>query len=424
MSTFTIVSYLADRLFYLHSSLLTRRVVSHCSYVFSFAILALLPPFDANSAPSQHDTEQRLAQTRSQLENVSEERQQLEHMRGQAVRRLREADARVADSVRALNQAQHAVEQQQKALEQTRRAQRMLQQQLEVQRRALSSLIQEAYALGPNVPLQLLFSHESIASSNRVLMYAAYFQAALHRCLDKLSHQVAVVASNQIEMDRQQHTLVQAEQKYLLDVENLQRDRRSQANAVTALDVQYQNKRIHEKALSQDALALEHVLLDLRQQARQRERERKKAASASAFHANDPSMGAVVSLPPVGGGAWPVAGNLRVGYGAALPNGRQSKGLLIKAPYDTPVVAVADGTVAFADWMTGYGMIMIIDHGNGYMSLYAHNETLVQAVGAAVRRGDVIAKVGNSGGLKDAGLYFELRKHGQPIDPVKWLNHG
>ena len=386
--------------------------------------MALLPSFYANSAPSQHDMEQRLAQTRSQLENVSEERQQLEHLRGQAVQRLREADARVADSVRALNQAQHAVEQQHKALEQTRRAQRMLQQQLEVQRRALSSLIQEAYALGPNVPLQLLFSQESIASSNRVLMYAAYFQTALHRCLDKLSHQVAIVASNQIEMDRQQHTLVQAEQKYLLDVENLQRNRRSQANAVTALEVQYQNKRIHEKALSQDALALEHVLLDLRQQARQRERERAKAAaSASAFHAKDPSMGGGGSVPPIGGGAWPVAGNLRVGYGAALPNGRQSKGLLIKAPFDTPVVAVADGTVAFADWMTGYGMIMIIDHGNGYMSLYAHNETLLQGVGATVRRGDPIAKVGNSGGLKDAGLYFELRKNGQPIDPVKWLNH-
>lgn len=376
--------------------------------------MVLLHSHGAHGSPSQRDTERLLAQTRSQLEGLSEERRQLERLRGQAIGRLREADARVADSVRVLNQAQSALEQQRKALEQIRQTQRLLQQQLEAKRRALSSFIQEAYLLGPNMPLQLILSQDSAAASNRLLVYTEYFQAALHRSLEELIHQAAFAAKNQAQMDQQQRIMVEAEQRYTHQLETLRQDRQSQAAAVAALEVKYQNKRVREKAVGHDASALERLLDSLRAQARQKELASAQAKSLPSSQENG-SM--------VGGGGWPVNGSLIVAFGATLPDGHLSKGLLIKAPADTPVVAVANGRVAFADWMTGYGMIIIVDHGNGYMSLYAHNETLVQSVGASVKRGDVIAKVGNSGGLKEAGLYFELRKRGQPVDPVKWLNH-
>ena len=398
----------------LHPNLLIKRVIGRWFFTLSGVAWVLLHSYGAYGSPSQRDTERLLAQTQSQLKGLSEERQQLERLRGQAIRRLHEADARVADSVRALNQAQHAVDQQHKALEQIRQTQRLLQQQLEAQRRALTQFIQEAYLLGPKVPLQLIFSQSSAAVSNRLLVYTEYFQAALHRCLEALIHQAAIAAHNQEQMDQQQHIFVEAEQNYSHQLETLRHDRQSQATAVDALEVQYQNKRVREKALSHDASALERLLDELRAQARQRDLAHAQAQSLPSTHENGPM---------VGGGGWPVNGSLLVGFGATLPDGQLSKGLLIKAPSDTPVVAVADGTVAFADWMTGYGMIIIVDHGNGYMSLYAHNETLVQSVGAKVKRGEMIAKVGNSGGLKDAGLYFELRKRGQPVDPVKWLNH-
>lgn len=82
---------------------------------------------------------------------------------------------------------------------------------------------------------------------------------------------------------------------------------------------------------------------------------------------------------------------------------------------------MADGTVVFSDWMTGYGMILIVDHGNGYLSLYAHNDALLKDAGARIKRGDAVAKVGNSGGQGTTALYFELRRHGQPVDPATWL---
>jgi septal ring factor EnvC (AmiA/AmiB activator) len=85
------------------------------------------------------------------------------------------------------------------------------------------------------------------------------------------------------------------------------------------------------------------------------------------------------------------------------------------------VKTVADGTVVYAEWMTGYGLLLIIDHGNGYMSLYAHNDALLKDVGAAVKRGDAVATVGSSGGHGRPALYFELRRNGQPVNPRTWL---
>ena len=108
----------------------------------------------------------------------------------------------------------------------------------------------------------------------------------------------------------------------------------------------------------------------------------------------------------VGGLGWPLSGTLLAGYGGTLPDGGSSSGLLIGATTGTTVKAVANGKVVFADWMNGYGLILIIDHGNGYMSLYAHNEALLRDAGDDVKRGDAVASVGNSGDQARPGAVF------------------
>src|SRR3546814_5347707 len=99
----------------------------------------------------------------------------------------------------------------------------------------------------------------------------------------------------------------------------------------------------------------------------------------------------------------------------------KSAGVLIGAPAGTTVTAVADGTVVFSEWMTGYGLILIIDYGNGYMSLYAYNDALLKDAGAQVKCGDPVSSVGNSGGQGRPALYFELRRTGNPVNPGSWL---
>ena len=97
------------------------------------------------------------------------------------------------------------------------------------------------------------------------------------------------------------------------------------------------------------------------------------------------------------------------------------RGLLISAKMGQDVVATAGGTVVFADWMRGFGNLLILDHGSNYLSVYANNESLFKSVGDSVKQGDTIASVGQSGGEDSPGLYFELRYKGKPFDPARWL---
>jgi len=118
----------------------------------------------------------------------------------------------------------------------------------------------------------------------------------------------------------------------------------------------------------------------------------------------------------------PVRGELAGRYGTPREEaGTSWKGLFIRAATGDTVHAVGDGQVVYADWLRGFGNLLILDHGKGYMSLYAYNEALLRKVGERVRGGDPLAQVGASGGSADSGLYFELRRDGKPFDPMGWV---
>lgn len=119
----------------------------------------------------------------------------------------------------------------------------------------------------------------------------------------------------------------------------------------------------------------------------------------------------------------PVRGELMNRFGSPRADGGSSwRGVFIRAGAGGEVKAVAAGRIAFADWLRGFGNLMIVDHGDDYLSIYGYNESLLRSVGQTVRAGDAIASVGNSGGSEESGLYFELRHRGQPIDPLRWVS--
>lgn len=118
----------------------------------------------------------------------------------------------------------------------------------------------------------------------------------------------------------------------------------------------------------------------------------------------------------------PVRGTVTNRFGAARQEGSNWKGLFIRAGTGSEIKAIAAGRVVFADWMRGFGNLMIVDHGSSYLSIYGNNDALLKQVGDSLRGGEVIASAGNSGGNPESGLYFELRHQGQPIDPLKWVS--
>jgi septal ring factor EnvC (AmiA/AmiB activator) len=389
----------------------------------------------AASAQSSREAQRKLDRINRELKDVAAERRRIENQRGDASQQLRSVDEKVGTSTRTLHDTEAQLARQRASLADLRARRDTMQARLGGQRKELAGLLRAAYAVGDDAPLKLLLSQDRVADANRTLAYHGYLQRDRARRIVALTAQLQDLETLERDIAARQAELDAARGRQRSQLATLQTDRRVREKTVAELDSRYRDRRAREQALGQDAKALQRLLAQLRAAAARAEAERKAAAAAAAREREQdiasgkpprkplPPPIAVAKTAPiqVGGLGWPASGALLAGYGGTMPDGRRSAGVLIAAAAGAPVKAVADGTVVFSEWMTGYGMILIIDHGNGYMSLYAHNDALLKDAGAQVRRGDTVASVGSSGGQGRPALYFELRHNGQPVDPRSWL---
>jgi len=416
------------------------------------AALVTIAAAGSVSAQSSREAQRKLDKVNRELKGVAAERRKLEGQRGDASKQLRQVDEKVGTSTRVLRETESSLAEQQKALAELRAKRDDMQSTLAAQRTQLAALLRAAYQVGDAAPLKLLLSQDTATEAERVLTYHRYLQRERAQRISTLTAELAELERVEDEITTRQAGLDQARELQRRQLAELEQARKTRAQTVSQLDSKYKDRSAREKALGQDAKALQRLLEQLRIAAAKAEAARKAAAKAAAEKAaadrafaeqaardrangvagSDTSVPARTLPPPpvvvartapikVGGLGWPLSGGLLAAYGSALPDGRKSTGVLITAPAGTPVKAVADGTVVFSEWMTGYGMILIIDHGNGYMSLYAHNDALLKDAGSSVKRGDTVASVGSSGGQEQPGLYFELRQNGQPVNPTAWL---
>ena len=379
-------------------------------------------------AQDAKDAEKRLQSVRGELREVAAQRRRLEGQRGDASRKLREADQQVGGTQRALQQTRAQMRRDAEALVQLQQERQRHAGELAGKRKELATLLRAAQLAGEAAPLKALLAQDRVAEAERALTYQGYLQRAQVERIRVLGAEVARLQALEDEILQRRSALDAAGRRQAEQLAQLQAARQQRAGLLAALDQQYRDRAEREKALGRDAKALQSLLAQLRaaaaKAAREAERARREAArQAKATGKPAPKRSTVASAPAmrVDGLSWPVSGSLLAAFGGRLPDGRRSDGVLIAAAAGTAVKAVADGTVVFADWMTGYGNILIIDHGNGYMSLYAHNDSLLRAAGDAVRRGDALAAVGSSGGQERPALYFELRRNGTPVNPSGWL---
>jgi murein hydrolase activator len=384
-------------------------------------------------AQSSRDTQRKLDQVKRELRDVAAERRRIESQRSAASRELRAADEKLGHSSRSLSDTEAQLAQQQGSLRDLQQRRYALQSSLGAQRRELGALLRAAYTVGRAAPLQLMLAQDRVADANRVLALHRYLQRDRARRIAALTAQLHDLDVVERQIAQTRTALTTAQQAQREQLAQLQRDRSDHARAVAQLERRYRDRADREKALGRDAKGLEQLLAQLRAAAA-REVQRKAAAARAAreaakvepggSHARQrPSAPVIANAKPlrVGGLGWPLAGDLLAGFGGTLPDGGTCDGVLIGAPAGTAVRAVADGRVVFADWMNGYGLILIVDHGSGTMSLYAHNEALLRDTGDSVRRGDPLSSVGNSGSAGKPALYFELRRNGKPVDPAGWL---
>lgn len=428
-----------------------RTLVGGCSLAVLACVLGVCIPFAQAQKPQDTRSAQRkLEDARRELDGVASERRKIEGERGDATRALRTLDEQVGASTRALSQSEARLARQQKELQELQQRRSELDKTLGAKREELTRLLRAAYTVGSDAPLKLMLSQDSVAEGNRVLAWHGYLQRDRARRVGELQQELAGLAAIEQRIEQAGLELAQTKKQQQAQLARLASDRKQRSQVVARLDEQVKDKRSREQALGRDVQGLEKVLAQLREAARRAEAERRAAAARAAREAREaerlarkaraagktsdgvagggrvaprPKAPVIANATPiqVGGLGWPVSGTLVTAFGGELPDGRRSSGILIGAAAGTPVRAVANGKVVFAEWMAGYGLICIVDHGNGYMSLYANNDGLLKDVGADVKRGDTVASVGNSGGQGRTGLYFELRRGGSPVDPRTWL---
>lgn len=381
-------------------------------------------------AQNSGEAERKLQTIKRELQAVAAERRKIEGQRGSASKALREADEQVGRSNRTLREIESALAREQAALSELQDKRRSMQSQLGDQRTELTRLLRAAYTQGRAAPLKVLLAQDRVVDANRVLTYHRYLQQDRARRISALTAELAALDALEQEIGARQAELDGTRDRLQAQLDDLEGRRKARAQVVQQLDTRYQDRSAREKALGRDAKGLEQLLRKLRAAAARAEAQRKAAAEKAARLAGAGATGSAARAPAaaasapalqVGGLGWPLTGALVTGYGGKLPDGRSSDGLLIGAGAGTAVKAVADGQVAYAEWMTGYGLLLIVDHGNGYMSLYAHNDALLKDPGDPVKRGDAVATVGSSGGHGRPALYFELRRNGQPVNPNVWL---
>lgn len=408
-----------------------------CALLLVALLAAGLPVLEA-AAQNSRETERRLERIRKELRDVAAERRRLEGQRGEAARELRSADEQVDVSTRALRETRVKLAEEQIALEKLQARRVELESTVETRRQELAALLRAAYAVGDEAALKLMLAQDRVADAGRLLTYHRYLQQQRSTRIGELRAEMEELDGIEAAIQERRAALEATQAEQRAQLARVESDRRARAEAVKGIESRFNDRSAREKALGRDARSLERVLAQLREAARRAEAERRAAAAAAREREarearaataagkqrpaqRPPTQVARSAAPQVGGLGWPVSGSLLTPYGGKLPDGRSSTGILIGAAAGTPVKAVADGTVVFAEWMTGYGMLLIVDHGNGYMSLYAHNDGLLKSVGSTVRRGDTVASVGNSGGQGRSGLYFELRQNGTPVNPTTWL---
>lgn len=412
-------------------------MVGRAALLATALLLAAAPAFDA-AAQSSRETERRLERVRKELRDVAAERRRLEGQRGAAARELRQVDEQVATSSKALAETRRRLAEEQAALERLQSRRQALDATVATRRTELATLLRAAYTIGDDAALKLMLAQDRVADAGRLLVYHRYLQQQRSERIATLQAEMAELDGIEAQIQDRRAALEAAQTEQRAQLAQVEADRQRRSEAMKGLESRFNDRSAREKALGSDARSLERVLAQLREAARRAEAERRAAAAAErarqAREARDSGTAstprpaprprpqvATAPAPQVGGLGWPVSGSLLTAYGGRLPDGRSSTGVLIGAPAGTPVKAVADGTVVFAEWMTGYGMLLIVDHGNGYMSLYAHNDALLKTAGDRVTRGETLASVGNSGGQGRSGLYFELRQGGKPVNPATWL---
>ncbi len=337
-----------------------------------------------------------------------------QHLKGSKKQRnhvmteLKQLEAEISKNARKLQKLEKdiaVIEKQKKSL---KKELNQLNQAIERQRTVFAEQIRTAYSMGHQQNLKLLLNQQDPAQVGRTQVYFQYLNRARQQQIEQFMQLLEQKHQAETKLEQTLTT-----RRKLLHEQKAERHKRQQQR----LQRQKLLAELGEKIKNQ-----ENTLSSLESSRNRIEDLLKSLGELLADIPSSPSE----KLPFAslkGKLPWPVRGRFLHRFGQAKNVGELKwNGVLIQADFGTPVRVISHGQVAFSDWLQGFGFITIVDHGDGYMSLYGHNETLLKQTGDWVVAGEVIATAGDSGGQPQSGVYFEIRERGKPVNPAKWCS--
>ncbi|MCQ4315754.1 peptidase M23 [Stutzerimonas zhaodongensis] len=410
-------------------------------------ILMLFCLFGPAVADERTDARKQIEAARKDVAELQKLLKQIEQEKSAVQKQLQTTESEMGQLEKQVDSLQQEIDRSESELDRLNDEKTTLEGARLEQQRLIGIQARAAYQSGRQEYLKLLLNQQNPEKFSRTLTYYDYLSRArfeqvsdFNETLTQLANVEAGIQAQQEELAQQQDGL-QARRAQLAEV------RKERQLALAKLDKDLSSRDQKLKARKQEQAQLERVLKTIEEtlarQAREAEQERQRAlALARAEQVRQQQAGREPAAPaPAGptvssaggnfGGPfanakgklpWPVDGRLVARYGTPRGGDARTKwdGVLIGANVGTQVRAVHGGRVVFADWLRGAGLLVILDHGNGYLSLYGHNQSLLRDAGDIVKAGDPIATVGTSGGQEAAALYFAIRQQGRPSDPAQW----
>jgi len=369
------------------------------------ALLSSLLLVPACFAQAEDEEQQaRLAEIKQRIESLQQELNQVKSERDQLLKDLESNEKDISELLQRIDKIKSDMQSRGEKLQELQKEEKQLEGSRRSMQRRVEQEVAAAYRLGRQEQIKLLLNQQDPQHIARQLRYHDYFLKQRSRVIGDYVATLEQLSTVSTGIQREQDTL--ARERDLLEQKrrDLVSAQRSRQRTLDKLAQQLASKSGELDQLHSDRSRLQRLVDEVGR------------AIASLINPSDQMPFAKQR----GRMQWPTSGRRANAFGQRRANGITWTGVTLRANEGTPVRAIHRGRVVFADYLRGQGMLIILDHGDGYMSLYGHNQSLNRAIGEWVERGDTIAKVGNTGGISQPGLYFEIRHRGKPQDPTIW----
>lgn len=366
--------------------------------------VAAAPPAAAGVAADADKAARDLAAIRAEIARVSEQIGRDAAARDRLSRDLKTAEGSVTEARTALERLRVERDQRGAHRAELARERQQAETELERERASLAAAARAAYLIGRQEPLELFLNQRDPSRLGRMFAYYGYFGRARAGTIASIEAHLKELEQLDAALEDEETRLAALATDRSAELKQLETARARRAGVLASLEAESASRSQNLERLTRQQAGLEQLV-----------RELKRALERFPSDHND-AFGKLR-----GALAWPVAGKLVARFGETRAGGIRWDGMLVATQRDEPVRAVSQGRVIYADWLSGLGLLVILDHGDGYLSLYGYNDRLLKSVGDRVAAGDPIAAAGDTGGRARPELYFEIRKAGRPIDPAPWF---